>query len=382
MDSNEYSARSIPFTSEGAMAVNRRRMLQLMSGPVAGAVFDGVVKTAAAAVMPASARMERLAAGPAAVITPALETYQKLRFGCSFHFGMPNFTGDDYDVGRVPASTYNPTHLDVRQWIKLAHDLGAKYAVLVAKYMSGFCLWPAKSYDYTVAQSGNRTDVVRAFVEASNEFGIKAGFYYCILDPHNEGTFEKFSWDSLISDRYFEIVKAHIAELHTLYPKTFYQLFDITWKLTPPQRAELYQLVKKLNPECIVVCNQGFKQSRVNQGRTCEASSWPSDVINGEDTLPPLEGHDPHVKYEGKEYFMPFETWLPTGPLYPPMPWMHTWFWHPWFKTQRAEVIAKSYKICMESNANLLLNLTPDNTGRIPDEQVATMQRVAELIRR
>jgi len=362
-------------------------MLQLTTAPVAAAALNSLVKPVAAAALPdhagfpGSAFGNSAQAGPATEMTPALETYQKLRFGCSFHFGMPNFTGDDYDVGRVPASTYNPTHLDVRQWIKTAHNLGAKYAILVAKYMSGFCLWPAKNYDYTVAQSGNKTDVVRAFVDACNEFGLKAGFYYCILDPHNEGTFEKFSWDSLISDHYFDIIKMHITELHTLYPNAFYQLFDITWKLKPAQRSELYRLVKHLNPDCIIVDNQGFKQSRVNQGRTCEAASWPCDVINGEDTLPPLEGHDPHIKYEGREYYMPFETWLPTGPLYPPMPWMHTWFWHPWYKTQPAEVIAKSYKICMESNANLLLNLTPDNTGRLPEEQVSTMQKVADMIR-
>jgi alpha-L-fucosidase len=63
------------------------------------------------------------------------------------------------------------------------------------------------------------------------------------------------------------------------------------------------------------------------------------------------------------------------------MPWMHTWFWHPWYKTQSAEVIAKSYKLCMSAKSNLLLNLTPDNTGRLPEEQVRTMHRVAELIR-
>ena len=39
------------------------------------------------------------------------------------------------------------------------------------------------------------------------------------------------------------------------------------------------------------------------------------------------------------------------------------------------------YELCMSENATLLLNLTPDNTGRLPDEQVATMHRVAELIR-
>lgn len=102
----------------------------------------------------------------------------------------------------------------MRQWIRVAHDLGAKYAILVAKYISGSCLWPAKGYDYSVANSGNKTDVVRAFVDACNEYGLKAGFYYCILDPHNEGTFEKFDWDSLIPDHVFEIVKRQVAELH------------------------------------------------------------------------------------------------------------------------------------------------------------------------
>ena len=130
---------------------------------------------------------------PATTPTPALAAYEQLRFGCSFHFGLPNFTGDDYDVGSVPATTYNPTHLDVRQWIRVAHDLGAKYAVLTAKYMSGFCLWDAKDYDYDVPPAATKPTSCGPSCEACNEYGLKPGFYYCILDPHNEG---KFDWDT------------------------------------------------------------------------------------------------------------------------------------------------------------------------------------------
>jgi alpha-L-fucosidase len=355
----------------GEDRVDRRRVLKYLAAtPAMGALVNGMGGPLAAAAAPP--------VGPATERTPALGAYESLRFGCSFHFGLPTFTGDDYDVGAVPATTYNPTHLDVRQWIKVAHDLGAKYAVLTAKYMSGFCLWNSKGYKYSVATSGNKTDVVAAFVEACHEYGLRPGFYYCILDPHNEG---RFDWNSMVPDKYFDLIKRHVGELHTLYPNTFYQLFDITWKVTPAQLWELYRLVKAHSPDCIVVCNQGFKQSRANQGRMSEAASWPSDVINGEDTLPPLEGHDPHVTYEGKKYYMPFETWLPTGPIYPPMPTMHTWFWHPWYKTQSAEVLAHAYRDCMSGNANLLMNLAPDNTGRLPEDEVTTMQRVAELIR-
>lgn len=350
--------------------MNRRDALKCMALPAAAAAVSAASRPLWAAAEPP--------VGPATECNPALAKYQRLRFGCSFHFSTPTFTGDDYDTGAGPASVYNPTHLDVRQWIRVAHEMGAKYAILTAKYMTGFCLWDSKGYDYDVAASGNTTDVVAAFVAACREYGLEPGFYYCILDPHNEG---KFDWDSQIPDSYFPIIKHHITELHTTYPNTFYQLFDITWKLTPEQRWELYRLVKKYSPDCIIVDNQGFKQSRVNQGRYCEAPSWPTDVINGEDTLPPLEGHDPHVVFEKKPYYMPFETWLPTGPLYPPMNWMHTWFWHPWYKPQSPEVIAESYHACMRRNSNLLLNLAPDNTGRIPQNQVDTFHRVAELIR-
>ena len=349
--------------------MNRRDLIKSLALPATAAVVESMARRARAANAPVA---------PATEQTPALSVYQRLRFGCSFHFSTPTFTGDDYDTGSKPATVYDPTHLDVRQWIQVAHGLGARYAVLTAKYMSGFCLWPAKGYDYTVAQSGNKTDVVAAFVKACNEFGVRPGFYYCILDPHNEGVFD---WNAPISDKYFQLIRRHIAELHSTYPNTFYQLFDITWKLNPEQRWELYRLVKSYSPNCIIVDNQGFKQSRANQGRLCESASWPTDVINGEDTLPPLEGHAPGVVYEKKTYYMPFETWLPTGPPYPPMPWMHTWFWHPWYKPQKPEVIAESYRICMEHNANLLVNMAPDNTGRIPQDQVETFQRAAALIK-
>jgi alpha-L-fucosidase len=76
-----------------------------------------------------------------------LKEYEQLQFGVSFHFSMNTFTGNDYETGGVAATTYSPTHLDVRQWIHVAEELGARYAVLTAKHMSGFCLWDAKDYD-------------------------------------------------------------------------------------------------------------------------------------------------------------------------------------------------------------------------------------------
>jgi alpha-L-fucosidase len=315
---------------------------------------------------------------PATRPTRTLREFERLQFGVSFHFSMNTFTGNDYETGGVPVSTYNPTNLDVRQWIRVARDLGARYAVLTAKHMSGFCLWDSANYDYDVAASPNKTDVVAVFVAACKEYGLKHGFYYCILDPHNEG---KFDWNIPVREGYYKLIKQQLTELHSKYPETFYQLLDITWKLSDDQRWELYELIKQYSPHGIVVMNQAYYQSKRNLGRICEPKSWPTDVINGEDQLAPPEGHGPHIKFQGRTYYMPMEAWMPTGPPYKPMPPMHSWFWRPGFVTQSAETIASFYNHCRKQNANLLLNLSPDTSGRLPDEAVKTLQQAARLIK-
>src|SRR5581483_7825943 len=347
--------------------INRRELLSRAAVVAAGALAPSIVRAVA----------EEPVVGPAERRTPVLARYEELQFGVSFHFSMNTFTGNDYETGRVPASTYNPAKLDVRQWIRVIRDLGARYAVITAKHMSGFCLWDSKGYDYDVAASGNKTDVVAEFFGACKEYGLEPGLYYCILDPHNEG---KFDWDSRVPDGYYKLIKHHLTELHTTYRTPFYQLLDITWKISPEQRWELYKLVKSMSPDCIIVMNQAFYQSKRNQGRICEPASWLTDVINTEDSLLPPEGHDPKVTFEGKTYYMPMEAWIPTGPPYQPMPPMHSWFWREGFKTQDPEVIAGVYRDCKRRKSNLLLNLSPDTSGRLPDEAVHTLEQVKKLI--
>ncbi len=350
--------------------MNRRDLFAGSAALAAGALSNRLIRPLAAST--------NMAIEPATHRTRTLARFEQMQFGVSYHFSMNTFTGNDYETGNVPASTYNPTNLDVRQWIRVARDLGARYAVLTAKHMSGFCLWDSEGYDYDIGASGNKTDVVAAFMAACKEYGLRPGFYYCILDPHNEG---KFDWDAPVQENYYKRIKHQLTELHDRYRTPAYQLLDITWKISQEQRWELYWLIKSKSPECIVVMNQAFYQSRRNLGRICEQASWPTDVINGEDTLPAPEGHNPQIKMDGKMRYLPMESWIPTGPPYAPMPPMHRWFWREGFKTQDPQVIADAYRACKERNANLLLNLSPDTSGRIPEEAVRAMRQVAKLIK-
>jgi hypothetical protein len=195
----------------------------------------------------------------------------------------------------------------------------------------------------------------------------------------------KLDWSGPLSETYFQLVRQHITEIHTLYPQLFYQFFDIPGKLTAPQRWELYRLIKGLNPRCLVVMNQCLLESRRNQGRQSEVASWPTDVVNGEDTLPPETGHDPHVEFAGRQYYLPMESWMPAGPLYVPKPDlhapdMHAWFWRPGYVTRPAGELYELYRACQARHANLLLNLAPDTDGLLPRETVEQMQKLKQLI--
>ena len=55
--------------------------------------------------------------------------------------------------------------------------------------------------------------------------------------------------------------------------------------------------------------------------------------------------------------------------------------WAAGFKSESAGAIAGIYRDSIERNSNLLLNLSPDKTGRLPEEAVTTMREVALRIR-
>jgi alpha-L-fucosidase len=53
-----------------------------------------------------------------------------------------------------------------------------RYGCLTAKHHSGFCIWDTKTTDYHVMNSPFRRDVVKEYVEAFREEGLRTMLYY------------------------------------------------------------------------------------------------------------------------------------------------------------------------------------------------------------
>ena len=297
-----------------------------------------------------------------------LEAWEALGYGMFIHFGMSTFVGRELPDGRSPASLYNPDRLDVDQWIQVARDAGMKYAVLTAKHVAGHCLWPSRHTDYTVAKSGNLTDVVEAFVKACRRRGLRPGLYYCSWDNHHlfgslTPSFRQKGERAYTTSLYQSFQTAQLTELLTDYGPIAEMWIDIPEVLGRGYRTFLYQHLARLQPDCVIMMNSGISdQATYNVER-----NWPSDLIAIERRLPPPAGHVKWREIEGQRYYLPGEVCDTLG---------KEWFWTEADRPRPDEELAGLYRECRRRGVNLLLDVGPDPHGLIPAESRDALMRL------
>ena len=310
---------------------------------------------------------------PATGRTQVLADWEALRFGMFVHFGMSTFTGKEFGEVSAQAKEYAPTALDVDQWIRVARDGGMNYAVLTTKHCYGHALWDSKYTNYDVEAGPVKTDVVRAFVDACRRHGLKPGFYYLLgWDKVNQ-------WARTPAD-YETFCRGQIEELLTGYGPIAELWLDIPWDMGPDTEgvlARLYGHIKSLQPDCLVLLNQSFVDgSEVRAMAPTYAHReyglppvllWPKDLVNGEVIPPPPAGHDPKIAVRGRTFYLPMETCDTLA---------HHWFWEPGDALKSVRTLVRTYRSTVDRGSNLLLDLAPDRTGRIPE---ATAKRLLEM---
>jgi alpha-L-fucosidase len=310
---------------------------------------------------------------PARERTHVLGDWEDLHLGMFVHFGMSTFTGYEFGEFSAQAKVYAPTALDVDQWLRVASEGGMKYAVLTTKHCYGHCLWDSKLTDYDVASGPEKTDVVRAFVKACRKYGLKPGFYYLLgWDKVNQ-------WARTPSD-YEAFCRGQIEELLTGYGPIAELWLDIPWDMGPDTDqvlARLYVKVKSLQPDCLVLLNQGFVDGSAVREMPPTYSHrdfdrppvllWPKDINNGEVTPPPEPGHNPRIAVRGTTYYLPMETCDTLA---------HHWFWEDGDALKSVRTLVRLYHATVDRGANLLLDLAPDKTGRLPE---ATAKRLMDM---
>ena len=262
-----------------------------------------------------------------------------------------------------------------------------KYIVLTAKHVAGHCLWPSKYTDYTVANSRNKTNVCELFCKACEKRGVLPGFYYCSWDDHHrfggKTPSEGGSWEEMsgipkppdevpqplgkvppfTTSLYQSFQTAQITELLTQFGSIAETWIDIPGVLGRGYRNFLYNRVAALQPETVIMMNNGTASS----SHYNVACAWPSDLISLERTAPPGSGYEKWRRIEGKTYYMPGEVCDPLG---------KEWFWVIGDAPRSDSSLVKQFAACRDSGVNLLLDVPPDTHGAIPQESVDALMRL------
>ena len=128
----------------------------------------------------AAAGPARFRTGPARgaalpVPTPDQLAWADAELGMFFHFGINTFTDNEWGTGTEDPAAFDPTALDVAQWMRAAKAAGARYVVLTAKHHDGFCLWPSRTTRHSVKSSPWRSgagDLVKEVTDAARASGL------------------------------------------------------------------------------------------------------------------------------------------------------------------------------------------------------------------
>ncbi len=91
-------------------------------------------------------------------------------------------SGADFDTYKKEAiPRFTPSSGKAEEWVKLAKEAGCTYTVLTSRHHEGFNMYETPSYDFNVKQVKG-IDVVKEYSEACKKYGMKAGYYFSLLD--------------------------------------------------------------------------------------------------------------------------------------------------------------------------------------------------------
>jgi alpha-L-fucosidase len=330
-----------------------------------------------------------------------LQQWERLEYGMFIHFGMSTFVDLDGKVffkpdGRDPASAYAPDRLDVDQWVSVARDAGMKYAVLTAKHIAGFCLWPSRHTDYTVAHGGDTTNVVEELVRACERRGVRPGLYYSSYDNHHRwGSRTRSDFASkqaylqlaarrlefggqscaredddermpYTSSHYQSFQTAQLSELLTDFGPLVEVWIDHPDALGRGYRTFCYQHVARLQPDAVIMMNNGTPTSEDYD----VDYAWPSDLIAMEEGAREGNRHRKWRTIEGGEYYLPGEVCDSIARI------RQDWFHLDGDRPRPVGDLVRQFRACRQSGVNYLLNVPPDRHGLIPDEFRETLCRL------
>lgn len=338
------------------------------------------------------------------------------------HFGPNTFRGVEWGNGREDPSIFNPTELDADQWVRAIKESGGKMVVLVCKHHDGLNLWPTRYSDHSVAASpwrGGNGNLVREVANAAKKYGVELGVYLSPADLYQLRT------NSTNPNGYYGNESAKLPSVIPTDPASFKAnpshgrepapgFKSFTYRVDDYNRYflnELYELLTEYGPIREVWFDGANPDPSVHEDY--DYAAW-YDLIRHVQPHAMIFGKGPDARWVGNESGIGRTTEWSVVPLssspdtfrWPDMtaqdlgslskltpgsylwwfptetnvPILHGWFWAAKKPTRSAAELIDIYYQSVGRNGNWLLNLSPDTRGLIPDNQLAQLRLMAQVV--
>lgn len=166
---------------------------------------------------------------------------------------IQSFAGIFSDWYAGTACEFEPVNFDADSIAVLARNAGMRSIVFTSKHHDGFCMYDTEttSYNSTDMLREGR-DFVKELSEACGRHGLNFGLYFSLIDWNFPHAYPISSHNAdFITKEHHEFNKSQVRELLTGYGRISELWFDMG-SLEPWQSQELYDLVKSLQPDCMV----------------------------------------------------------------------------------------------------------------------------------
>ena len=304
---------------------------------------------------------------PGANQDPRLNWWRQAKFGMFIHWGIYSAPAGVWKNEHIPgigewimlraeipireyeqlALDFNPVKYDADQIVKLAKAAGQKYIVFTSKHHDGFCMYGTQQTPYNIVNATPYgKDTLKALAEACEREGIKLGLYYSqTQDWHHPNGFGN-PWEYADSEQDFaeyinNFVKPQVIEILSNYGPIGIVWFDTPRIISARRSQELLDLVRELQPECLVCGRLG---NQLGDYATSQDNAIPPELRAEEDWETPATIND---------------TWgFKTRD-------------HNWKST--TELIHNLVDI-VSKGGNYLLNIGPDAEGAIPKPSIERLR--------
>lgn len=330
------------------------------------------------------------------------QAWQEAEMGAVFHYDLHVFDGIKYGQGnnRIdPVNDYqifNPKKLDTDQWVKAAKDAGFTFAIITATHETGFALYQSDINPYCMKalkfQDG-KGDVVRDFVNSCRKYGIKPGVYLGIrwnsyLGVHDFKVNGVGEFRENRQKWYNRMVEGMVKEICTNYGELFEIWFDGGADSPANGAPDVLPIVQQYQPNCLFYHNKQLAEARWG-GSESGIVSYPCWS-----TFPyPSTGAGESAQASiGKNNFQLLKEGDPNGTFW--LPAMsdaplrgyngrHEWFWEPGDEAHifPVENLMDMYCKSVGRNSTLIMGLTPDPDGLLPDPDVQRLKEWGDAIR-